>query len=296
MKRWQELFLQHLAVEKGSAPLTLQAYEGDIGQFWNWFSEQQSCRELSHFTLRHYLAWLKQAGYARSSIARKLSAMRSFFYFLQREGLITTGTWTRVSAPRRGRKLPKFLYYREVLKLLEAPDCGKPAGFRDRTMLELLYACGLRVSELLSLEAGSYQADERLIRVKGKGGKERILPVGRIAGSYLSEYLSRVRPLLLVPWTEKDHRFFFLNRFGGPLSARGIRLIFNKYIRKVSAQEKITPHSLRHSFATHLLDRGADLRVVQELLGHASISTTQIYTHVTRERLQEVYRGAHPRA
>ncbi len=169
-------------------------------------------------------------------------------------------------------------------------------GFRDRTLLELIYACGLRVSEAAGLREGDYQAEERLLKIRGKGSKERIVPVGRVAADFLKDYLSRVRPQLIQPGENDDHGFFFLNRFGGPLSARGMRMIFEKYLRTVSAKNGLSLHSLRHSFATHLLDRGADLRVVQELLGHASLSTTQVYTHITRERLMEVYRSAHPRA
>ena len=205
------------------------------------------------------------------------------------------GTWSAVATPRREKPLPHFLYYNEVLALLEAPDCGTPLGFRDRTILELIYGCGLRVSEVAGMGLDSCQLEERLVKVRGKGGKERIVPMGRVAAGFLAEYQERVRPQLLAGNTE-DHGFLFVNRFGGPLTDRGIRLMFQKYIRQVCRREGISPHSLRHSFATHLLDGGADLRVVQELLGHVSISTTQIYTHVTRERLREVYNKAHPRA
>lgn len=296
MNQWVERFFRYLEVEKGASPLTVQAYRDDIGQFHRWQEHEGGYDEISHFLLRRYLAWLKERGYARSSMARKLSATRSFLCFLQREGVLDGGAWTRVSTPRREKKLPRFFYYREVEAFLEAPDLKSPFGFRDRTLLELIYACGLRVSEAAGLREGDCQAEERLLKIRGKGGKERIVPVGRVAAGFLQEYLSRVRPQLIKAWEETDHGFFFVNRFGGPLSARGMRLIFEKHLHAVSAKNGLSPHSLRHSFATHLLDRGADLRVVQELLGHASISTTQVYTHITRERLMEVYRNAHPRA
>lgn len=295
MEQWLEKFLDFLEVEKNASLLTLQAYRNDLCQLQQWRSQKRILPDINHLVLRHYLAWLKEAGYSRSSIARKLSAVRSFLRYLQREGCLAGGGWSRVLTPRQERKLPKFLYYQQVEALLEAPDCGTLLGFRDRTILELLYSCGIRVSELVSMNIHSYQDEERLLKVMGKGSKERILPVGRIAGKFLNEYLFRIRPRLLAPKAD-DHGFFFLNRLGGPLSDRGVRLMFTKYIRKVCSTEGATPHSLRHSFATHLLERGADIRVVQELLGHASISTTQIYTHLTKERLREVYRSTHPRA
>lgn len=295
MEQWIEKFLCFLEIEKNASPLTLQAYRNDLYQLQHWRKQNGSTFEINHLLLRHYLAWLKERGYSRSTIARKLSATRSFLRYLQREGCLAGEAWARVMTPRQERRLPKFLYYQQVEALLEAPDCGTLLGFRDRTILELLYSCGIRVSELVSMNIHSYQDEERLLKVTGKGSKERILPVGRVAGKFLKEYLFRIRPRLLAPNAD-DHGFFFLNRLGGPLSDRGVRLMFSKYIRKVCSTEGATPHSLRHSFATHLLERGADIRVVQELLGHVSISTTQVYTHVTKERLREVYQLTHPRA
>ncbi|NMA92297.1 MAG: tyrosine recombinase XerC [Firmicutes bacterium] len=295
MEQWLGKFLDYLELEKNASPLTLQAYRNDLRQFQQWRPQEGGELGIGHRELRRYLAWLKEAGYSRGTIARKLSALRTFFRYLQREGCLAGGDWNRVSTPRQEKNLPKFLYYQQVEALLEAPDCGTYLGFRDRAILELLYSTGIRVSELVSMDIHSYQDKERLLKVMGKGSKERILPVGRIAVRFLNEYLFRIRPRLLSPKIG-DHGFFFLNRLGGPLSDRGVRWIFTKYIRKVSSTEGATPHSLRHSFATHLLEGGADIRVVQELLGHVSISTTQIYTHLTRERLREVYRSAHPRA
>ena len=294
---WLERFISYMHVEKNASPLTLQAYRNDILQFLELEGDEPGgFVEVNHLTLRRFLAWLKERNYSRRSVARKLSATRSFLFYLQKEGLISGGKWSAVARPKQAKELPKFLYYHEVIALLEAPDVNKPLGFRDRTILELIYSSGLRVSELVGLSVDSLQIEDRLIKVYGKGRKERILPVGRVAAAMVVDYLSSTRPVLNdYNKTGVTYRELFLNRWGKPLSDRGVRYIFNKYITQVSHKEGITPHSLRHSFATHLLEGGADLRVVQELLGHVSISTTQIYTHITRERLSEVYRLAFTR-
>ncbi|HOL16831.1 MAG TPA: tyrosine recombinase XerC [Bacillota bacterium] len=297
MHKRLERFLTYLDVQKNASPLTLQSYRNDIMQFLALLNQYgEDLGGTDHYRMRRFLAWLKEQGYSRSTVARKLSATRTFLRFVQREGGLQSSSWAAVARPRQEKTLPSFLYYHEVAALLEAPDCGTLLGFRDRTILEVIYACGLRVSELVGLELASLQLEERLVKVYGKGSKERIVPLGRVAAAYLEEYLQRVRPALLAlnrngATTDK----VFINHRGGPLSDRGVRLMFQKYIRQVSCREKITPHSLRHSFATHMLERGADLRVVQELLGHVSVSTTQVYTHITREHLQAVYRLAHPR-
>lgn len=292
-------FLSYLSTVKNCSALTLHSYRSDITQFLALLrqSGDELC-DLSHYKMRCYLAWLKEKGYRRSTIARKLSATRSFLRFLHKEGQLASGSWACVTRPRQEKALPHFLYDHEVTKLLETPDEGTLLGFRDRTILELIYAGGLRVGELVGLTPESLQLEERLVKVKGKGCKERILPIGRAAAALLEEYLERVRPALIAlnrNDSGKSVSGLFINHRGGTLTDRGVRVIFLKYIRRVSSQENLTPHSLRHSFATHLLERGADLRVVQELLGHESVSTTQIYTHVTGKRLQEVYRLAHPR-
>lgn len=292
-------YLEYLEIEMNASPLTLQGYRHDIIQFMMATGGREGpVEEADHHLLRGYLAWLNDKGYTRSSVARKLSAVRSFLGFLQREGELERGTWSNVSRPLQEKNLPQFFYYHEVVDLLEAPDCGTLLGYRDRTIFELLYASGLRVSELTGLERGSCDLEERLVRVTGKGSKERIVPMGRVAAAFLREYLTRIRPQLRAaageeaPGTKK----MFLNHRGGPLTDRGVRYIFEKYIRRVSLKGGLSPHSLRHSFATHLLERGADLRAVQELLGHANVSTTQIYTHVSKEHLRKIYQRAHPRS
>lgn len=290
-------FLTHLYVSKNASPLTLRAYRHDIWQFLGLeIKHPLELKEINHLTLRRYLAWLKEKGYSRRSIARKLSATRSFLFFLQKKGVLESGKWSAVARPKLAKTLPRFLYQHEVMALMEAPDSGTLLGFRDGTLLELIYASGIRVSELVNIRLSSLQLEERLIKVSGKGNKERLVPIGRVAVALIEEYLDRVRPQLAAG--EKEERVYeelFLNRWGKPLSDRGVRYLFRKYIRQVSHKDGISPHSLRHSFATHLLEGGADLRVVQELLGHVSISTTQIYTHITKERLSEVYHAAFPR-
>ncbi len=294
---WLERFMAYLYIAKNASPLTLQAYRSDILQFLELEGDNvDDLQATDHQTLRRFLAMLKNKGYTRRSIARKLSATRSFLFFLQRENFVSGAKWSTVARPKQEKTLPRFLYYHEVAALLEAPDGGTALGLRDRAMLELLYSSGLRVSELVSLNIHSLQLEDRLVKVYGKGRKERIIPMGTVAAAMIKKYIKNARPVLAA--LEKEGRTYselFLNKWGKPISDRGMRYNFQKYIRQVSYKVGITPHSLRHSFATHMLDAGADLRVVQELLGHVSISTTQIYTHVTKERLGEVYRASFPR-
>ncbi len=294
---WLERFINYLDLEKNSSPLTMQAYRHDVLQFLELEGEQtEGLSKVDHLVLRRYLAALKDKGYSRRTIARKMSATRSFLFFLRKEKQVVDGRWSTVARPKLEKGLPRFLYRHEVFALLEAPDEGTPLGFRDRAWLELIYASGLRVAELVALNISDLRLSERLVKVSGKGGKERITPMGRIAAALLSEYLERVRPQLAV--RQKNGTVYervFLNRWGDPLSDRGVRYLFGKHIRRVSAKDGFSPHSLRHSFATHLLEGGADLRVVQELLGHVDLSSTQIYTHVTRERLSAVYERTFPR-
>ena len=294
---WLERYIVHLYDLRNASPLTMQAYRNDILQFLELEGDnEEALRATDHQTLRRFLAELRNRGYTRSTIARKLSATRSFLFFLQQESFVKGAKWSTVARPKQEKKLPRFLYYYEVSALLEAPDGNTPLGLRDRSMLELLYSSGLRVSELVSLDIHSVQFEDRLVKVYGKGRKERIVPVGTVAAGLVNEYLKNARPKLEAREKQgRQYREMFLNKWGKPISDRGVRDNFRKYIHRVSHKIGITPHSLRHSFATHMLEAGADLRVVQELLGHASLSTTQVYTHVTKERLSEVYRSAFPR-
>ncbi len=294
---WLERYIVHLYDLKNASPLTMQAYRNDILQFLELEGDsEEALKGTDHQTLRRFLAELRNKGYARSTIARKLSATRSFLFFLQQESFVNEAKWSTVARPKREKKLPRFLYYHEVSALLESPDGSTTLGLRDRAMLELLYSSGLRVSELVNLDIHAIQLKDRLVKVYGKGRKERIVPIGTVAAGLADEYIKNARPKLEAREKQgRQYRELFLNKFGKPISDRGFRDNFRKYIRRVSHKTGITPHSLRHSFATHMLDAGADIRVVQELLGHVSLSTTQIYTHVSKERLNEVYRSTFPR-
>lgn len=301
MYNYLQNFIRYLEDEKYYSPLTVKSYKTDLEQLLRFMQEKGNGNTDQKWILRHFLADLMDKGLSRKSIARKISAVRSFFRYLQKEGVIEKGYWADVSTPRMPRNLPKFLYYNEILTLLSLPDINTPLGCRDRAILELIYSSGIRVAELVNTTLGSIDFGQKLIKVSGKGSKERILPVGQKAMHSINLYISGARNALLVKSRHKGdggnkESFLFLNRFGEPLGDRGVRYIFNKYIHKASRKEGISPHALRHSFATHLLEGGADLRAVQELLGHVSISTTQIYTHVTKDRLHKVYTSAHPRA
>ncbi len=291
-----ENFKQFLKIEKNASPLTIRHYERDIQQFWRFIDESTiAIQQINHVHLRQFLGLLKEHAYARTTVARKLSAVRVFLRYLKRENILQNNTWEVISTPKKEKKLPKFLYVDEVLDLLDAPAKGSPLGYRDRAILELFYATGMRVREMADLHLRSMSWEEGSLRVKGKGSKERIVPVGRYALQALARYLEKARPLL-VGKTGEETNALFLNRLGGPLSDRSMRRLVRKYGLKTAASQPVSPHVLRHSFASHLLNAGADLRTVQELLGHVSISTTQIYTHITREELKRTYLKTHPRA
>jgi integrase/recombinase XerC len=298
MDNYLKNFLQSLKIEKNSALLTVRAYEKDIQQFLRFLdSKGFELLDLNYLTLRHYLALLKEQKYARSTIARKMSAIRGFLRFLKRESLLCNNTWEIVSTPKKEKRLPKFLYVDEVLELLDAPPKESVLGCRDRAILEVLYGTGIRVAELADLTLSSVNMEEGYIKVKGKGSKERIVPVGKYALQAVAVYLKKSRPLLDARQRNKDKSLaLFLNRFGQDLSDRSVRRLVQKYGLKVSNKSNLSPHILRHSFASHLLNAGADLRAVQEILGHVSVSTTQIYTHITREELKRTYLKTHPRA
>lgn len=293
-------FYVYLKLEKNVSDHTVKAYKQDLEQFSEFvklkhqleISNLSGLTAIKHLEVRRFLALLQSEGYSRSSIARKLAAVRSFFRYMCREGYLQDNPAANIATPKLRKKLPQFLYLEEAKMLVEAPDTTSVLGCRDRAILEMLYAAGLRVSELTNLSLGDLDFTVGYVKVLGKGAKERIVPVGRQAIAALKHYLERSRPILIK---EKENAIF-LNRNGTRLSSRSVRRIVDKYIKQVSIERAITPHSLRHSFATHLLNAGADLRTVQELLGHVSISTTQIYTHVTKEKMKSVYDQTHPRA
>jgi len=290
-------YLVYLQAQRDASPYTVRNYGQEIAQFMDYLRDQEGVTDWSavdRHMVRRYLAHLGAAGYARASIARKLTEVRSFYKWMQREGLVLENPLHGVSAPRVEKRLPVFLSLDEVQALLAAPDLSTPQGQRDKAILELLYAAGLRVSELAALNLGHVDRTQREVRVLGKGRKERIVVLGEPAVRALTTYLNDGRLKLLKG--DRAVSALFLNRSGGRLSARSVQKILDKYSTMAGLDKEVTPHVLRHTFATHLLDGGADLRTVQELLGHEHLSTTQIYTHVTQTRAREVYEQAHPRA
>jgi len=303
----QEVFnryINYLEVERNASPYTVRNYTNDLLGNYSRGTEKGffqflrlkkigSLNEVDKYVLRDYLSYLMEQGLVKASIARKLSAIRSFYRYLLREEIISASPVATTSSPKLDRRLPSFLTTEEITRLLESPDLTSPQGQRDHALLELLYASGIRVSELVKLNLEQVNLDTREIRVWGKGSKERMVLMGQPAARALTAYLNEGRPKLLA---KKRNSAVFLNRYGGRLTERSVQSIVQEYADKVGIGKRVYPHMLRHTFATHLLDGGADLRVVQELLGHASLSSTQIYTHVSKSRVKKVYLSAHPMA
>lgn len=292
MKKNVVSFLNFLSAEKNASPHTVKNYRIDLREF-SIFLKEKDAREVTYLDIRSFLAFLKGRSYSRSSISRKLACLRSFFKYLARENLLEINPAAGIQTPKREKRLPQFLNPEEMVRLLEAPAKNTWEEKRDKAILETLYSSGLRVSELVGLNQEDVDVFGGLVRVKGKGKKERIVPLGQMALKALQTYVEH-KP-------SRDHRNalkapLYLNRSGGRLSDRSIRRMILKYTRRIALNKEVSPHTLRHSFATHMLDRGADLRSVQELLGHENLSTTQIYTHVTTKRLKEAYDAAHPHA
>ena len=290
MQRFIDKFINYLKVEKNASPHTITNYSFDLNSFGQFLGDKD-ISGLDHLAFRRYLAEMRAKNYSKRTIARKLAALRSLFRFLYREGYIKTNPITAVFTPKLDKKLPKFLDVGKVTKLIQAPSEATAGGLRDRAILETLYSTGIRVSELVGLDIDDVDFISGVVKVLGKGSKERMAPIGETALGAIRRYLDKRGERRA---REKDA--VFLNKSGTRLTDRSVRRVVDKYIRICCMEEHISPHSLRHSFATHLLDRGADLRSVQELLGHMNLSTTQIYTHVTTERLKAVYDKAHPRA
>ncbi len=293
----RDLFLEAQANVKGASPHTIKAYAEDLRQFIEFAATRgiTDIHAVDPILLRSYLVEMQAQQFARASRARKTAALRSFFSHLARHSLITRSPAIGLRSVKLEQRLPKFLRSDEIDALLSAPNLAKPLGLRDRALLETLYASGMRAGELVTLSITDVNYDEGVIRVIGKGNKERVTLLGRQAVFALQRYIRKGRPTLLMQATEDDGALF-VNRYGKRISDKGVRKMFDKYCKQIAAGLNITPHVLRHTFATHLLSNGADLRLIQELLGHASVATTQMYTHVTTERLQEVYEKAHPRA
>ncbi|MEO2012898.1 MAG: tyrosine recombinase XerC [Fuerstiella sp.] len=291
-------FLNYLKVERNCSELTIKSYTDDLSHLSEFILEQfgtvprPAAIEVSQ--LRGYVAYLHECGYAQATVARRLACLRSFFRYCQREGLCDSNPAKPLRTPRAGKKLPHFLTTEEVGRLLVAPSATKDDGRRDRAILETVYSAGLRVAEVVGLDLKDYDRSSGIIRVLGKGRKERIAPVGSYATKALLSWLTVRKPDTKAD--EIDQAALFLNRFGRRLTTRSIGRMLEKHILTAGLSQQTSPHTLRHSFATHLLDGGADLRSVQELLGHKSLTTTQIYTHISTRRLRETYEAAHPHA
>lgn len=291
-----QLFLEYLTVELGLSANTRQAYERDLRLFCKTlgFKNSDALVNVSREQITGYMTQLKEKGLAAATIARKLAAIKAFYRFMTAEGYMDANPAEVVEAGTKGIKLPRVLSEDEVVRLLNQPDITTAEGFRDRTMLEVLYATGMRVSELINLTLERVDLNMNYIIAFGKGSKERIVPLGSVAAEFLQQYLEKVRPKLTHE--DRNTNIVFLAFGGHELTRQRFWQIIRTYGRKANINKALTPHILRHSFATHLLDNGADLRSVQELLGHSDISTTQIYTHLTNKRLRDIYAKAHPRA
>ena len=292
-----ERFTDFLALEKGSAARTQDAYARDVTRFIDFAIAKGATAPLDVTArlLRQFVYHLKDLGLSPSSIRRNVSAVRSYFRFLVGDGIVARDPSERLDTPKRWRTLPEVLTVAEIRTLLASPTMDDPLYFRDRAMLELAYGAGLRVSEWIGIGARDVMLEESLVRVFGKGSKERLVPIGRGAIAALAIYMRELRPRLLASAGGGGGKTLFLNARGQPLSRMGAWKILQKYVKRSGITKRVYPHTLRHSFATHLLEGGADLRAVQEMLGHADISTTQIYTHVDREYLRQVHRRYHPR-
>lgn len=290
LDRYIHKFIIYLKIEKNASPHTITNYQIDLKGFSGSLKDKE-LDKVTHVDIRLFLARLKEKNFSKRSIARKMACLRSFFKFLYREGLIKSNPITGLMTPKIDKKLPLFLSIDDVVKLLESPDVSDWVGLRDRAILETLYSSGIRVSELVGLNKDDVDFIGGVLKVYGKGKKERLAPIGDKALRAIRAYLEKMNKETL-----KDKKAIFLNKSGRRITDRAVRRVVEKYIYKTSLNENVSPHTLRHSFATHMLDRGADLRSVQELLGHANLSTTQIYTHVTTERIKAIYEKVHPRA
>ena len=301
MNEYLAQFLQHLKYERNLSPHTLRNYESDLEQFRSFLLSVEKrddfpLHEIDRLTIREWMAGL-HGDHKKTSVARKLASLRTFFQFLVREGKLESNPAKLVATPKIERKLPNHLSMEDAVRFIETPDINTDLGRRDRAILEFLYATGIRVGELVGIDIPDVDFRERLVRVTGKRKKQRIVPFGEPAAQAVTTYLEESRGVFLAaaPEAERDNALF-LHRRGGRLTTRSVGRMIDKYIKMCADIHDISPHSLRHTFATHLLDSGADLRDIQELLGHARLSTTQIYTQVSMEKMIEVYDKAHPKA
>lgn len=284
-------FLRYLKIEKNYSNLTIINYGKDLKVFLKFLEEQkiENYNEIDYQKIRKFLEFLYDEDYSKKTIARHISSLRSFFKYLLKEDIIINNPMTLVSNPKLDKKLPKYLYYEEMEKILAIPDRSTSLGMRDLTILEMLYSTGVRVSELVNIKIEDIDFNERTIKILGKGNKERIVLYSKVLSNYLNDYL--IKRSTFNP----NHDYLFINKFGNKLTDRGVRLIIDNILKKGAVNFHISPHMIRHTFATHLLDNGADLKCVQELLGHKNLSSTQIYTHISNEHLRKVYLETHKR-
>ncbi|CAM4022587.1 recombinase XerC [Bacillus manliponensis] len=297
VKKLLQLFVEYLQIERNYSKYTIAGYQNDIEHFVQFMKRENisSFMDVTYVDVRLYLTTLHEEKLARKSVARKVSSLRSLYRFLMREGYREDNPFALASLPKKEWSIPKFFYMEELEKLFDVPDISKPLGQRDQALLELMYATGIRVSECVNLQLADIDFSVGTILVMGKGKKQRYVPFGSYAQDALLTYIENGRKELEKK--AKEHsQMVFLNAKGTALTARGVRYILNELIKKASLTMRIHPHMIRHTFATHMLNEGADLRTVQELLGHENLSTTQIYTHVSKERLRSVYMMHHPRA
>lgn len=289
-----EEFLGYIAVERNLSPNTVSAYGSDLAGFLRWASSAGvHVLEADHRQLRRYLATLDAAGYSRRTVARRLAAVRALYRYLVRRAYVPSSAAALLATPKIPARLPVVAAGDLLAALLDAPDAVHPRGVRDRAILELLYASGIRVSELTGLDLGDADLAAGLVRVMGKGSRERIVPIHNAAVACIRRYLATGRPALAK---HPEECALFLNKNGTRLMSGGVRRMLDRYLDELGSATRLTPHALRHTFASHLLEGGADLRTVQELLGHVALSTTQIYTHLSTQHLRDVHKGAHPRA
>ena len=295
MDKLKEKFINYIANEKNYSLHTVAAYSKDLDQFILCIDklEINNIKKVDYSTIRSYLTELYNLNYTKKTVSRHISTLRSFFKYLIMSKIINKNPMTLISNPKEDKKLPNYLHYNELENLLEIPNINTSLGFRNKLIIELLYSTGIRVTELVNIKINDINFYDLTIKVMGKGSKERYVIFGNILKTLLLEYINDAR-LELLKGKESD--YLLINKNGGNLSDRGVRLIIDNIVKKSSLSKKISPHVIRHTFATHMLNGGAELKVVQELLGHSNLSTTQIYTHVSNEKIREVYRDNHPRA
>lgn len=309
MRDMFQRYINYLVAERNFSPYTVRNYTTDLQGsrntkgYFEFLKDQGilSLDQADRYMVREYLGYLVEKKIVKASISRKISAIRSFYKYLIREEILTVSPVEDTSSPKLDKRLPEFLTLPEITRLIEAPDGDDPFGKRDKALLELLYASGLRVSELVALDITQIKLDSRSIRVVGKGSKERMVLMGEPAEKALLEYINEARMIIpkIKPITGRQRKIsnaLFLNYNGGRLTNRSVQILLHKYAALAGIEKNVHPHVLRHTFATHMLDGGADLRVVQELLGHADLSSTQIYTHISKKRAKQVYLSAHPMA